>query len=44
MHLKPTAGNTFDINPKWQRTLPSFGNFAWDMYMIPPNPNIKVDI
>jgi hypothetical protein len=36
--------NAFDLNPKWQRTLPSFGNFSWDMYRVPPNPNIKVDI
>jgi hypothetical protein len=53
MHLKPTAGckistlifgNTFDLSPKWQRTLPCFSNFSWDMYTVPPNPNIKVDI
>jgi hypothetical protein len=37
-------GNTFDLNPKWERTLPSFGNFSWDIYRVPPNPNIKVDI
>jgi hypothetical protein len=37
-------GNTFDLNPKWQRTLPSFGNFARDMYRVLPNPNINVDI
>jgi hypothetical protein len=37
-------GNTFDLNPKWQRTLPSFGNFSWDIYRVPPIPNIKVDI
>jgi hypothetical protein len=36
--------NTFDLNPKWERTLPSFGNFSWDIYRVPPNPNIKVDI
>jgi hypothetical protein len=22
-----SAGKTFDVNPKWQRTLPSVGNF-----------------
>jgi hypothetical protein len=37
-------GNTFDVNPKWQTTVPSFGNFAWDMFRVSPNPNIKVDI
>jgi hypothetical protein len=39
-------GNTFDLSPKRQRTLPSFGNFSWDMYWVTPNPNpnIKVDI
>jgi hypothetical protein len=29
-------GNTFHLNPKWERTLPSFGNFSWDIYRIPP--------
>jgi hypothetical protein len=33
--LKP-PGNTFDLNPKWQRTLPSFCNVSWDMYRVPP--------
>jgi hypothetical protein len=28
-------GNTFDINPKWERTLPPFGNFSWDIYRPP---------
>jgi hypothetical protein len=37
-------GNTFDISPEWQRTLPSFVNFSWNMHRVPPNPNIKVDI
>ena len=27
--------NTFDVNPKWQGALPSFGNFPWDMYRVP---------
>jgi hypothetical protein len=36
-------GNTFDLIPEWQRTLPSFGNVSWDKFS-PPNPNIKVDI
>ena len=29
-------GNTFDLNPKWERTLPSFDNFSWDIYSPPP--------
>jgi hypothetical protein len=38
-------GNTFDLNPKWQIMLPSFGNLSWDMHRIQsPNTNIKVDI
>jgi hypothetical protein len=38
-------GNTFDLNPEWQRTFPSFGNFSWDIHRVPlANPNIKVDI
>jgi hypothetical protein len=37
-------GNTFNQNPKWQRTVPSFGNFSWNMQRVPPTPNIKVDI
>jgi len=38
-------GNTFDLNPKWERTLPSFGNFSWDIYRVPPKKsNIKVDM
>ena len=40
-------GKILDLNPMWERTLPSFGNFAWDIYRVPsPNffsPNIKVD-
>jgi hypothetical protein len=37
--------NTFDLNPKWERTLPSFGKFSWSIHRAPPlNPNIKVDI
>jgi hypothetical protein len=36
-------GNTFELCPKWDRTLPSFSNFSWDIHS-PPNPNIKVDI
>jgi hypothetical protein len=37
-------GNTFELNPKWERTLPSFGKFSCDIHSSPPNPNIKVDI
>jgi hypothetical protein len=29
-------GNTFDLNPKLERTLPSFGNCSWDIYRITP--------
>jgi hypothetical protein len=29
-------GNTVDLSSKWERTLPSFGNFLWDIYRIPP--------
>ena len=25
-------GNTFDLSPEWEWTLPSFGNFSWDIY------------
>ena len=37
-------GITFELNPRWERTLPSFGNFAWDIHRVPPNSNNKVDI
>jgi hypothetical protein len=33
---------TFDLNPKCQRTMPSFDIFSWVIYRVPPNPNIKV--
>jgi hypothetical protein len=29
-------GNTFDLNPKWARTLPSLIYFSWDIYRDPP--------
>jgi hypothetical protein len=29
-------GNTFDLNPKWARTLPSLIYFSWDIYREPP--------
>jgi hypothetical protein len=39
-------GNTFDLNPKWSRTLPSLIYFSWDIHRDPPstkqNSNIKV--
>jgi hypothetical protein len=28
-------GNTFDLNPKWSRTLPSLIYFSWDIYRDP---------
>jgi hypothetical protein len=34
--LFKVLGNTFDLSPKWQRTLHSFGNFSWDMYRVHP--------
>jgi hypothetical protein len=30
-------GNTFDINHKWSRTLPSLIYFAWDINRAPPS-------
>jgi hypothetical protein len=30
-------GNTFDINPKWARTLPSLTYFSWDIYRDHPS-------
>jgi hypothetical protein len=29
-------GNTFDIIPKWSRTLPSLIYFSWNIYRDPP--------
>jgi len=40
-------GNTFDLKPKWERTLPFGMYFSWDIYRDPPSTkksNIKVDI
>jgi hypothetical protein len=41
-------GNTFDINHRWSRTLPSLIYFLWDIYRDPHSiiyfSNIKVDI
>jgi hypothetical protein len=28
--------NTFDLNPKWARTLPSLIYISWDIYKAPP--------
>ena len=33
------TGNTFDLNPKWSRTLPSLINFSWDINR--DQPSIK---
>jgi hypothetical protein len=30
------SGNTYDLNPNWERTLPFFGNFSWNIYRFPP--------
>jgi hypothetical protein len=40
-------GNTFDLNPNWERTLPFLIYFSWDIYRNPLHKNnsiIKVDI
>jgi hypothetical protein len=40
-------GNTFDLNPKWSRTLLSLIYFSWNIYRDPldkKKSNIKVDI
>jgi hypothetical protein len=29
-------GNTFDLNSKWSRTLPSLIYFSWNIYRDPP--------
>jgi hypothetical protein len=37
-------GNTLHLNPKWERTLPFFGNFTWDIYRVPSkNPRTRHD-
>jgi hypothetical protein len=42
------TGNTFDLNPKWARTLPSIIYFSWDINRNPPpqlfSSNIRFDI
>jgi hypothetical protein len=30
-------GNTFDVNPKWAKTLPSLIYFSWNIYRDPPS-------
>jgi hypothetical protein len=35
-------GITFELNPRWERTLPSFGNFAWDIHRVPPNLRCRI--
>jgi hypothetical protein len=35
-------GNTFDISPKWERTLSSFDNFSWDIYRVPPQKKFQI--
>jgi hypothetical protein len=29
-------GYTFELNPKWERTMPSFDIFSWIIYRVPP--------
>jgi hypothetical protein len=36
-------GNTFDLNPKWLRNLPSLIYFSWDINRDPP-PKTKNQI
>jgi hypothetical protein len=33
-------GNTFNLNPKWARTLPSLIYFSWVIYRVPPNSKV----
>jgi hypothetical protein len=33
--------NTFDLNPKWARTLPSLIYFSWDIYRDLPSKKKK---
>jgi hypothetical protein len=37
-------GNTFDLNPKWARTLPSLIYFAWVIYRVPPKSKYQSSI
>ena len=44
--LKSVKGpdNTFDLNPKWVRTLPSLIYCSWDIHRDPPTPQKKIQI
>jgi hypothetical protein len=43
LQLDNGAGNTFDLNPKWARTLPSLIYFSWDIYRdLPPQSKIQI--
>jgi hypothetical protein len=44
LDLVKDPGNTFELNPKWERTLLSFDNFYGIFIALPQNRNIKVDI
>jgi hypothetical protein len=35
--------NTFDLNPKWVRTLPSLIYFSWDINRDPPPFHKKIN-
>ena len=37
-------GDTFNLNPKWARTLPSLIYFSWHIYREPPPPSTKKNI
>jgi hypothetical protein len=41
--LKSVKGpeDTFDLNPKWARTLPTLIYFSWDIYRDPPPQKIR---
>ena len=36
LKLVKGPGNTLDLSPKWERTLPSFGNFSRGIHMASP--------
>jgi hypothetical protein len=36
------AANTFDLNPKWTRTLPSLIYFSWDIHRDPLHKKIQI--
>jgi hypothetical protein len=37
-------GNTFDLNPKWEKTLPSFDTFLWFIHRVPPKSKYQSSI